>query len=461
MVGHRKVHFIDAPQYQNHFGILKIQFQHSYFEMIQRQTEKIYVQSIRGINCLDRTRKAETINLSLNDILKQYGRILCFEKQATRHTWLSAFSNWLISGADFNHLVVMSVVAFMLYSTRIFILPLWTAVFIPVISPLYMQPMHWASSPNRLFAILCHVCCGITAVGAGLVQLNARIRKQNRSLHRWMGRVYFLSGLLCVHSLWVLQPIVGKGPSVYPNRPLQLFNVVGIVSWTLCTVLALFYISFRGDVSCHKRWMVRSFCILLTPMFQRGWNIVFIFAQLMVVLAYCCMVSLLACTGALDGLAAHWPTVGWSAPLGLKFSNFSSSITEPRSGGWELLPACARSIDVRVRWPHGEALLSMEGIGVLEHLGFAASAWLGLFLAVVTSEVGLFCLSRYQQQQQQQQQQCLWDKWGDGEGEGSRQIVELSGGAKPVNAHATVDIAARTHAEADDDTETIMLLSDT
>ena len=149
-------------------------------------------------------------------------------------TWVTSCIGYIRNDGDINSTFALMLVIFCIYSSRILIVPLWRAPFVPVLSPLYMQQTHWGSSRPHYFAILLHVSSGIVCLIAGLFQFNAKVRL-NRGLHRWTGRAYIVFGVICLHSLWQLQGIVGKGASKTASFPVQCFNIVCIKIWTLST----------------------------------------------------------------------------------------------------------------------------------------------------------------------------------------------------------------------------------
>lgn len=292
------------------------------------------------------------------------------KSQGSSHSFLTAFVGYLQRGGQFGSAYAMIVVVFIGYSCRILVVPMWTQmIFIPIISPLYKQQVHWLSSTSHFRSILLHVGCGAIALVCGLVQFNAHIRHNYRALHRWLGRVYVLSGVVCVHSLWQLQGIVGKGPSRSPSLLVQSFTLICIGWWSICTGLAVYY-ALESRYDEHKQWMVRSYCLLTVPLIQRSVNVALSFMLYWAVAAYAIAFDINSCytrpeTDSLDSSS--------ESSTAHKIANFFDCILKS-SPKWS-----AES---------GVPMLSLEGFGYTEHLVFGASAWFALGMIVYISEVG-------------------------------------------------------------------------
>ena len=130
----------------------------------------------------------------------------------------------------------MSAASFIIYSARIFLVPLWTTpMFVPIASPVYGQGQRWAESPARTAAILAHVAGGMGALGCALFQLDASLRRRRPRLHRWTGRAYCALGAVTVGSLRVLRATAGQGRGDRPDRSLQLFIDAASALWAVAT----------------------------------------------------------------------------------------------------------------------------------------------------------------------------------------------------------------------------------
>jgi hypothetical protein len=68
----------------------------------------------------------------------------------------------------------LAIAFFCLYASRLLLTPLWTIPYIPYVSPIYKQGMHWAASPTRKAAILVHITLGIVMLAAGVHQVRRK-----------------------------------------------------------------------------------------------------------------------------------------------------------------------------------------------------------------------------------------------------------------------------------------------
>ncbi len=111
--------------------------------------------------------------------------------------------------------------------------------------------------------IYTHVFASVAALALGPWQFSERIRRAVPQLHRWMGRVYLavgvgiggLSGLyMATHAYGGLFAKLGFGSLA--------------VAW-MFTGLRAFQCIRRGDVSEHRKWMIRNFSLTLAAVTLR------------------------------------------------------------------------------------------------------------------------------------------------------------------------------------------------
>ncbi len=111
---------------------------------------------------------------------------------------------------------------------------------------------HWGSNTsfdNSIFAL--HIFAGIIVYCTAILQFTPAIRNKYISFHRTMGKLYILSSLLCIISLYVMIPRTW----CIACRPSQL-TVTSL--WLLFITLAFYFIKQRKIV-LHKRMMISSF----------------------------------------------------------------------------------------------------------------------------------------------------------------------------------------------------------
>ena len=107
---------------------------------------------------------------------------------------------------------------------------------------------------SRKLAFLLHVTASPIALALGVFQFVPKLRQQNPALHRWSGRVYGLAVLtggitglvLAIGSLD--RPVAAAG-----------FGFLSVI-WLTITANAV-RLAMAGQISRHRRWMIRSFAL--------------------------------------------------------------------------------------------------------------------------------------------------------------------------------------------------------
>ncbi len=111
---------------------------------------------------------------------------------------------------------------------------------------------HWGSNTtfdNSIFAL--HIFAGIIVYCTALLQFTPSIRNKFISFHRKTGKLYILSSLLCITTLYVMIPRTW----CIACRPSQLI-VTSL--WLLFVALAFYFVKQR-KILLHKRMMISSF----------------------------------------------------------------------------------------------------------------------------------------------------------------------------------------------------------
>ncbi len=111
---------------------------------------------------------------------------------------------------------------------------------------------HWGSNTtidNSIFAL--HIFAGIIGYCTAILQFTPSIRNNYISFHRKTGKLYIISSLLCITTLYVMIPRTGCTAC----RPSQLI-VTSL--WLLFISLAFYFIKQRKIV-LHQRMMISSF----------------------------------------------------------------------------------------------------------------------------------------------------------------------------------------------------------
>jgi uncharacterized membrane protein len=103
--------------------------------------------------------------------------------------------------------------------------------------------------------IYTHIFASILALVIGPFQLNSNFRTKHKVLHRWMGRIYLLVGVL-----------VGGLSGLYMSQ-FAAGGIVARLGFGLLAILWIYsgiraFLSIRqGNITEHKKWMIRNFSL--------------------------------------------------------------------------------------------------------------------------------------------------------------------------------------------------------
>jgi len=114
--------------------------------------------------------------------------------------------------------------------------------------------VNFASHP---IAIVLHAVGASCAPLLGLLQWSTRLRRRFPALHRWLGRIYLVVGVLVggAAAFWLSFFAYG-GPLVRVGM-----SAVAVI-WIVSSFVAFAAIR-AGDVAAHRRWMTRSVALAL------------------------------------------------------------------------------------------------------------------------------------------------------------------------------------------------------
>lgn len=129
-------------------------------------------------------------------------------------------------------------------------------------------------------AIYIHVFAAVLAMALGPIQFSAGIRQKRPDLHRLSGRIYLGVGVLIggLAGLYIAQHAHG--------------GVVSQIGFSFLALLWLYtglraYLSVRaGDITEHRKWMVRNFSLTLAAVTLRLYVPVSVVAGIEFVVAY-------------------------------------------------------------------------------------------------------------------------------------------------------------------------------
>lgn len=115
-----------------------------------------------------------------------------------------------------------------------------------------------------------HILPGVIYLLGAPFQLSRRFRERHFTLHRRMGRVLLLAGL----TSGVLAIVVGI---VFPYGGSLETSASVVFGAYFVTALVTAFVAIRsGDVSAHRRWMIRAFAVGLAVGTIRIWIGVFV-----------------------------------------------------------------------------------------------------------------------------------------------------------------------------------------
>jgi tetratricopeptide (TPR) repeat protein len=119
--------------------------------------------------------------------------------------------------------------------------------------------------PMKNFVVAIHLGSAVVILLSGAIQLIPVIRHRFPSLHRWNGRIYFVSAfsvsLAGLYMMW-FRGTVG-------DLSQHLGQSLDAVLIMLCSALALRYALAR-DFKTHRRWALRLFMVVSASLFIRA-----------------------------------------------------------------------------------------------------------------------------------------------------------------------------------------------
>ena len=103
--------------------------------------------------------------------------------------------------------------------------------------------------------IYSHIFGSMVALAVGPLQLWTRVRNGNRTLHRWLGRIYLGAGVLVGGVSGLNMAFYAFGGSIA-----RLGFACLAIAWLYTGARA--YLAIRNrDVAAHRAWMIRNFSL--------------------------------------------------------------------------------------------------------------------------------------------------------------------------------------------------------
>jgi uncharacterized membrane protein len=106
----------------------------------------------------------------------------------------------------------------------------------------HFAPIRWYLAPHAFF--------GVLAMVLGVFQFSNRLRARYLKTHRRLGYVYVVS--VFIAAPLAIPMTMRLGPSLVAASSVQSFG------WMLTTAIALYCVR-NGNVTQHRRWMIRSY----------------------------------------------------------------------------------------------------------------------------------------------------------------------------------------------------------
>lgn len=125
---------------------------------------------------------------------------------------------------------------------------------VPLAVPGFGAPFLVDRFANFRVPTVAHILAGAVVLLAGALQFHARLRAQVPAVHRWIGRVYVIGVLVSGTGGLLMARISEAGPVTHWG-----FGLLA-ACWLATTVIAYLAIR-RGDVTNHRRWMIRSYSL--------------------------------------------------------------------------------------------------------------------------------------------------------------------------------------------------------
>jgi uncharacterized membrane protein len=107
---------------------------------------------------------------------------------------------------------------------------------------------------HRLLTMI-HIIPGLLFMVLGPLQFVRRLRSRRPGLHRWMGRVVIVSGMIIGSTALVMSPQMAIG-GANETAATMLFATL-----FLFALVKGFLAIRRGKVALHREWMIRAFAI--------------------------------------------------------------------------------------------------------------------------------------------------------------------------------------------------------
>ena len=175
---------------------------------------------------------------------------------------------------DLSSIKLISVASILTFSFFFYLMLQLTLRYIPFSSDvafLQIKQTVVKTVPLYLTIFYIHVYSSIFVLLAGFTQFSGFVLTNYRSLHRLVGKVYFLDVLF-------LSAPSGLFMGFYANGAWQtkLSFIILSILWFLFTTLSIIAIN-KGHIAKHRAFMIRSFSLALSAITLRAWKVVIVY----------------------------------------------------------------------------------------------------------------------------------------------------------------------------------------
>ncbi|KAL4503281.1 hypothetical protein ABPG72_000887 [Tetrahymena utriculariae] len=112
------------------------------------------------------------------------------------------------------------------------------------------KPFTWLDRP-ALARI--HFITGPIVLIFGIFQFNQNLRSKYPSAHIWMGRIYSLSNIISIVSVFTI--VFDCAYGLVPTISLIVLNIL----WLISLAIAIYFITIKRCIISHKYWMLRNY----------------------------------------------------------------------------------------------------------------------------------------------------------------------------------------------------------
>ncbi len=130
----------------------------------------------------------------------------------------------------------------------------------------FKQP--YLHNPVWKAAFYIHVYSIMPALLAGFTQFSRYILREQKQLHRLMGRIYAYDVLLINAPAAMVLAVNANG--LLPGR--AAFVILDCL-WFLFTLKAVLE-ARKGNIAAHRRYMIRSYALTLSAVMLRAWKLI-------------------------------------------------------------------------------------------------------------------------------------------------------------------------------------------